>query len=633
MVGLFINTLPLRAQVRFDTTVIDWLQSLQRQQLELQNYEYSSLLDIHGWSEIPADEPLFQSLLVFENLPVTARHERGDSSIAIRSDRTYGSATGYPLTLLATPATNLHLQLVYDSERFDAETIERMLAHLQMIIEGIIVDPNRKLSDVAMLTAAEEKLFEQWNDTSAVFEDVCVHQLVERQAGLRPEAVAVESDSKQLRYGELNARANQLARHLRAMGVGPDTWVGVFLERSVDVVVALLAIHKAGGAYVPLDPAFPAQRLSFMAQDADLKVLLTETTLAHALPPSAASIVLVDDDWPKIARESDENLIPNVTPENLAYAIYTSGSTGNPKGVQIEHRGLTNFLLAMQREPGMTPDDVLLAITTLSFDITGLDIFLPLITGARVIIAHTETAADGFQLREKLASSGATVLQATPATWQMLIDAGWRDGRGLKGLCGGEALSIDLANELMARGVTLWNVYGPTETTVWCTTYKVERGVGPVYIGKPIANMRFYILDKFGNRVPVGVAGELHIAGVGLGRGYLNQPALTAASFISDCFSTEAGQRLYKTCDLVRYGAEGNVEYLGRLDHQVKIRGFRIELGEIESVLRQHPAIRNCVAVAREDTPGAKQLVAYVVTTEDVSAAELREYLSWTNYL
>jgi acyl-coenzyme A synthetase/AMP-(fatty) acid ligase len=298
--------------------------------------------------------------------------------------------------------------------------------------------------------------------------------------------------------------------------------------------------------------------------------------------------------------------------------------------VQIEHRGFTNFILSMQREPGMAPDDVLLAITTLSFDIAGLEIFLPLITGARLIIADGKTVADGFQLREKLASSGATVMQATPATWQMLIDAGWREGTDLKVLCGGEALSIDLASELMARGVTLWNMYGPTETTIWSTTCKLEPGSGAISIGRPIANTRLYILDKFGNRMPVGVAGELHIAGAGLARGYLNRPELTAGSFISHSFSSGPDQRLYKTGDLVRYGVHGNLEYVGRLDEQVKIRGFRIELGEIESVLRHHPAIRHCVAVAREDRPGEKQLVAYVVTTkqDDVTAAELREYLS-----
>src|SRR5215212_5073588 len=628
MVGLFINTLPLRTQLRFGSPVIDWLQTLQQQQLELQNYEYSSLLDIHRWSEIPPGEPLFQSLLVFENLPVTARHERGDDSLVIRNDRSYGSATGYPLTLIATPAANLHLQLVYDSARFVAETVERMLVHLRTIIEGIVARQNQKIRDVSMLTASEERLFAQWNDTSAEFENVCVHQLIERQAFLRPEIVAVQSDSTQLPYGELNARANQLARHLCTMGVGPESLVGVFLERSVEMVVALLAIHKAGGAYVPLDPSLPAQRLSFMVHDADLKVLLTNTSLAGALSPSTASIVLIDDEWPKIAEQSDEDLVPNVTPQNLAYVIYTSGSTGHPKGVQIEHRALTNFLSSMQREPGMTPDDVLLAVTTLSFDIAGLEIFLPLITGARLIIAAGETAADGFQLRERLASSGATVMQATPATWQMLIDAGWREGKDLKVLCGGEALPLELAKELLARGVTLWNMYGPTETTIWSTTCKLERSHESVSIGRPIANTRVYVLDKFGNRVPVGVAGELHIAGAGLARGYLKRPELTAASFISHFFSAEPDQRLYKTGDLVRYSADGNLEYLGRLDEQVKIRGFRIELGEIESVLRQHPAIRSCVAVAREDTPGEKQLVAYVVTTQAVTPAELREYLS-----
>src|SRR5215217_2386555 len=321
MVGLFINTLPLRTQLRFGTPVIDWLQSLQQQQLELQNYEYSSLLDIHRWSEVPPGEPLFQSLLVFENLPVTARHERGDDSLVIRSDRSYGSATGYPLTLLATPAANLHLQLVYDSKRFDAETIERMLVHLQTIIEGIVARQNQKIRDVSMLTASEERLFAQWNDTSAEFENVCVHQLIERQALLRPEIVAVQSDSTQLRYGEVNARANQLARHLRAMAVGPESLVGVFLERSVEMVVALLAIHKAGGAYVPLDPSFPEQRLSFMVQDAGLKVLLTQASLAGVVPPSAASIFVIDDEWP--GDESDEDVVANVTPENLAYVIYT----------------------------------------------------------------------------------------------------------------------------------------------------------------------------------------------------------------------------------------------------------------------------------------------------------------------
>jgi amino acid adenylation domain-containing protein len=626
MVGLFINTLPLRTRVRFDSPVIAWLQTLQQQQFELQRFEYCSLLDIHRWSEIPPGEPLFQSLLVFENLPVATRHER-DDSIVIRSDRNYGSATGYPLTLMAMPGSTLNLQLVYDPARFAPETIEGMLLHLGTIVEEIIARPDQKLGAIRMLTAAEEALLDEWNHTSTAYPNVCVYQLIERQAALRPDAIAVETDSEQLRYAELNARANQLARRLRALGVGPETLVGVFLRRSVQMVVALLAIHKAGGAYLPLDPSFPQKRLSYMVQNGELKVLLTETSLADALPPSTARIINVDNDF---AQYSSEDLIPNVTSENLAYVIYTSGSTGNPKGVQIEHRALTNFLLSMQREPGITPDDVILGITTLSFDPAGLELFLPLITGAHLIIADSETAGDGFQLREKLVTSGATVMQATPTTWRMLIDAGWRGRKGLKALCGGEALSSDLASELMARCATLWNVYGPTEATVWPMTCRIEPGARPISIGRPIANTRVYILDKTGNRVPVGVAGELHIAGDGLARGYLNLPELTARSFIPDSFGLDANQRLYKTGDLARYLLDGNIEYLGRLDHQVKIRGFRIELGEIESVLRQHPAIHTCVAVAREDSGGETQLVAYVVMARgaDITAAELRAFLS-----
>jgi amino acid adenylation domain-containing protein len=630
MVGLFINTLPLRTRLPLESTIIDWLHTLQQQQQELQKYEYSSLLDIHRWSEIPAGEPLFQSLLVFENLPVPARQNRADTGIVIRGDRSYGSATGYPLTLIAAPGTTLHLQLVYDPARFDPELAGRMLVHLQTILETIVAHPGQRLSSVAMLTAAEESLLDQWNDTTREYEKArCVYQLIERQAAASPDVFAVEAEDERLTYAQLNARANKLARYLRTSGVGTETLVGVFLDRSVEMVVALLAIHKAGAAYVPLDPTFPGQRLSFMIEDADLQFLLTSSRLLASLPQSKATITVLDSKWPLIEGESDGDLVPGAGPENLAYVIYTSGSTGNAKGVQIEHRALTNFISSVQREPGITPDDVLLAVTTLSFDIAALEIFLPLTTGAHLVLAGSETAADGFQLRDKLATSRATVMQATPATWRMLIDAGWREGQGLKVLCGGEALSVDLANELLARGVTLWNMYGPTETTVWSTTGKVENPAPSVSIGRPIANTRVFILDRFGNRVPIGIAGDLYIGGEGLARGYLNLPGLTAERFVSHSFSSVPDQRLYKTGDQARYLPSGDLEFLGRTDDQVKIRGFRIELGEIESVLRQHAAIRNCVVVAREDTTGEKKLVAYVVTTTNaaVTKTALREFL------
>src|ERR1051326_8589077 len=549
-VGLFINTLPLRARVPLGATVIEWLRALQLQQQELQEYEYCSLLDIHRWSEIPAGEPLFQSLLVFENLPVSTRHKQGEDGLVIQGDRGYGSATGYPLTLIAAPGATLNLQLVYDRARFDAEFAGRMLLHLQTILDGIVAAPEQKLIDVPLLTAAETRLLDQSNDTQSPYDkELCGYQRIERQAALQPELIAVLNDDEQLTYAQLNGRANQLAHYLRTQGAAPETLVGVFLDRSVDMVVALLAIHKAGAAYVPLDPAFPKQRLSYMVQDAGVAILLTNSKLSGSLPDAEAIVVSIDTDSASISQQSDENLIPHSTAENLAYVIYTSGSTGKPKGVQIQHRSLTNFLVAMAREPGISSSDVLLAVTTLSFDIAGLELFLPLTTGARLVLVNAETAADAFDLKARIASSGATVMQATPATWRMLIDAGWGEANGLKVLCGGEALSSDLADELLRRGVTLSNMYGPTETTIWSTTCPVETAGRTVPIGRPIANPKVYVLAQAGHRVPGGVAGELHIGGAGLARGYLNLPALTAERFVPDPFSSVPGKRLYKTGD------------------------------------------------------------------------------------
>ncbi len=624
-VGLFINTLPLRARIPRNTTVSEWLHTLQRQQQELQDYEYCSLMDIHRWSEMPAGQPLFQSLLVFENLPVSARHKHGDDGLVIQGDRSYGSATGYPLTLIAAPGATLNLQLVYDRARFEAEFAGRVLLHLQTILRGIVAGSGQKVIDVPMLTPAETSLLDQWNDTQSEFKNLCAYQLIERQAALQSNVIAVATETQQLTYAQLNARANQLGRYLRTQGVRPETLVGVFLDRSVDMVVALLAIHKAGGAYVPLDPAFPTQRLAYMVQDAGVSVLVTNSTLSASLPEAESQVVSIDTDWPVISQESEQNLVPHSTPQNLAYVIYTSGSTGKPKGVQIQQQSLTNFLTSMAGKPGLEPNDVLLAVTTLSFDIAGLEIFLPLTTGARLILVSGETAADGFELKQRIADSGATVMQATPATWRMLIDAGWREGKGLKVLCGGEALSSDLADELLERGVTLWNMYGPTETTIWSTTGRVESPGRPVSIGRPIANTQIYILDQAGHRVPVGVAGELHIGGAGLARGYLNLAGLTAERFVCDPFSSVPGQRLYKTGDQARFLPDGKLEFLGRVDDQVKIRGFRIELGEIESVLRQHPAVRDCVVVAREAT-----VVAYVLSTTGsaFTPTTLRDFLS-----
>jgi amino acid adenylation domain-containing protein len=391
----------------------------------------------------------------------------------------------------------------------------------------------------------------------------------------------------------------------------------------------LLGILKAGGAYVPIDPDYPSERISFMLEDSESAVLLTQEKLAETLPKCGARVVGVDQVFKKMAHRSKKNLPPRVGPQNLVYLIYTSGSTGKPKGVEIPHRALVNFLESMRQKPGLTDRDILLSVTTLSFDIAGLELYLPLIVGGRVELVSREAAADGSRLSEQLSSSGATIMQATPASWRLLLESGWQGSEELKILCGGEALSRELADQLISRCSSLWNMYGPTETTVWSALYRVESGNGPVPIGRPIANTLIYILDSHLRPVPVGIAGELLIGGDGLARGYLNRPELTAEKFIRNPFSDEPTARLYRTGDLARYLPDGSIEFLGRIDHQVKIRGFRIELGEIEAALGQHPSIRETTVLAREDVPGDIHLVAYIVAKQQEAPAvsELRSFL------
>ena len=419
------------------------------------------------------------------------------------------------------------------------------------------------------------------------------------------------------------------------MGVKPGVYVGISMERSVEMVIGLLGILKAGGAYVPLDPSFPRERLAYMIQDLQVPFLLTQQSQSGELPIHSAQMICLDTDWATIAQESSENLEHRATSSDLAYILYTSGSTGKPKGVAIHHRALTNFLLSMEKRPGLTTEDVLLSVTTLSFDIAGLELYLPLITGAKVVVLPREIAADGTYLLQALDHFRATVMQATPATWRMMIESGWTETPGLKMLCGGEALPRDLANQMLEHGGSLWNMYGPTETTIWSSTYEVKRGDEPIHLGYPIANTQFYILDERLQPTPIGVPGELHIGGDGVGRGYLNRAELTVERFIDNPFiqstqaDTDRKERIYKTGDLARYRGDGTIEFLGRTDFQVKVRGFRIELGDIESALDQHGQVRQAVVVAREDHPGDKRLVGYVIPEDGntPSMGELRAFL------
>ncbi|MFZ0962499.1 MAG: amino acid adenylation domain-containing protein [Terriglobia bacterium] len=457
----------------------------------------------------------------------------------------------------------------------------------------------------------------------------CIHDLLEEQVERTPESVALAGPSLtraspsqvSWTYAELNQRANVLAHYLQTLGVGPEVLVAVCMERAAEMVVGLLAVLKAGGAYVPLDPAYPPERLAFILEETQVAVVLTQQSIAAFLPSYQAQVVCLDNpnlpvEIQKLAGDDFRFSSNAQDPSRLAYVIYTSGSTGKPKGVEICHRAVVNFLHSMRAVPGMGAQDTLLSVTTLSFDIFGLEIWLPLTTGARVVIVPEEMVRDGRELAALMRRSGATVMQATPSTWRLLLESGWEGSAQLKILCGGEAWAPQLAEQLLPKCASLWNMYGPTETTIWSAVNPVEKGK-PVLIGHPIANTQFYVVDKIMQPVPVGVPGELLIGGEGLARGYLHRPELTDEKFIANPFRPDAGSRLYRTGDLVRYRADGTLEFLGRMDQQVKIRGFRIELGEIEAVLGQHPAVQQTVVLAREDAPGDRRLVAYVVVNPE----------------
>jgi amino acid adenylation domain-containing protein len=522
-------------------------------------------------------------------------------------------------------------RLEYGTDLFEADTMARLVGHYGTLLSSIAEDPERPIGSLALLSPAQQRqLLVQWNDTQVDYpRDRCLHQWFEGQAARTPEAVAVVFEQQQLTYRQLNERANQLAHHLRSLGVGPEVPVGVYLERSLEMLVGLYGILKAGGAYLPVDPEFPKERIAYMLEHSQVPVLLTQERLKEQLGRPAATLICLDSDWRALSGQHEQNL-PNVSrPEHLAYVIYTSGSTGKPKGVQVPHGAVVNFLASMQREPGLTAHDVLLTVTTLSFDISVLELFLPLMVGARTVIVSREVSSDGGRLLEALERHHVTVMQATPATWRLMIAAGWEGSGRLKVLCGGEALPKDLARDLLRRAGSVWNLYGPTETTVWSTCCRLTDPEGPILIGQPIANTQVYILDPLLQPVPIGVPGEIYIGGAGVARGYLKAPDLTAERFIASPLTRDPEVRLYKTGDFGRYRHDGNIEFLGRGDHQVKVRGFRIELGEIETVLGKHAQVHEAAVALRTDALGHARLVAYVVpATEEGPAVEsLRQFL------
>ena len=548
----------------------------------------------------------------------------------------------FDLTLqIADTDQGLTAAFVYNTDLFEAGTIARMLGNFQTLLEAIVADPEQRLSDLPLLTETErQQLLVEWNGTKTDCpQDLCIHQLFEAQVERTPDAIAVVFEAEQLTYGELNRRANQLAHHLRALGVGPEVLVAICLERSLEMVIGLLGILKAGGAYLPLDPAYPKERLAFMLKDAQAPVLLTRERLAAGLAEQDAKVICLDSDWETIARESGENPGSSARPENLAYVIYTSGSTGQPKGVLVSHGAIAGHCRNVQRYYELDSRDVVLQFASLSFDVSLEEILPTLIVGARLVVMGTNVWHPA-EFHRKISEFGLTVLNLPTAYWQELARE-WADVPELVPniqprlfIVGGDTMlpdALKLWQQTPVNSIRLLNAYGPTETTITATAFEIAPRPGEnttyqrVPIGRPLANRAIYILDRHGNPVPIGVHGHLHIGGAGLARGYLNRPDLTAEKFVPDPFSAEPGARMYKTGDLARYRPDGNIEFLGRADHQVKIRGFRIELGEIEAALGQHPAVREAVVLAREDAPGEKRLVAYVVA--DATTDELRRFL------
>jgi amino acid adenylation domain-containing protein len=633
MIGFLLHTHVLRTQLAGDLSFRELLARVQKGVLDL--YAHRSPPFEQVVSQVQSRRslsysPLFQVMINWRDRDQQLSFI-GMEGLAVESLLAETRTSKFDLTLMLTDdLDDIWLEMEYSTDLFDEARIERMVGHYQTLLQAVAADSDRLLSDLPMLTDAErQQLLVEWNRTVAPYpKDRCLHELIEEQARRTPEAVAVVFDDKQLTYGQLNERANQLAHRLQKLGVGPDTLVGVCVERSLEMMVTLLGILKAGGAYLPLDPTYPKERLAFMLEDSGVGVLLTQASMAESLPTHQAQIVRLDADWSAITAESPANPRSSVAAHHLAYMIYTSGSTGKPKGVQIQHGAVVNFLHSMRLAPGFTAQDKLLAITTLSFDIAGLELWLPLIVGAQVVIASRETARDGQALRELLARCEATVMQATPSTWKVLLSGDWRGNPHLKILCGGEPWPRDLARQLLEKCGSVWNMYGPTETTIWSAACNVRAGE-EVLIGGPIANTQFYVLDHRLRSVPVGIAGELWIGGDGLARGYFKRPELTREKFIHDPFYDKPAARMYKTGDLVRWQADGKIEFLGRTDHQVKIRGFRIELGEIESVLAGHPGVREAVVVVREDHPGDRRLVAYLTAKDGLppTDSELRGLL------
>ncbi len=619
LIGFFVNTLVLRVAIDDEQPFADLLSQVRDTALEAyanQDVPFEQVVEAVKPERQISHSPLFQVMLILQNAGAGKLALPGVEMQPLDIENTVSK---FDLSFtMVEEGEQLHASVEYNTDLFEPATMERMVRHFTRMLDAVAANAQMPTGDLPLLDDAEQRRqLYQWNDTATTYPVATpLHLMFEAQALATPQRVAMRAGAEEISYADLNRRANQLAHHLRSLGVAPDTLVAVCTERSVDMVVALLAVLKAGAAYVPLDPTYPAERLSHMLADARPKVLLTQHALAGYLPAGGAIALELDTQRELWASQPADNPSNRTLPNHLAYVIYTSGSTGKPKGVGVRQASLANFIHSMRRKPGIAADDVMLGLTSLSFDIAALELFLPLCAGAKLVLATREEASDPSCLLSLIEDNEVTIMQATPATWRMLVAHRWpMQQHMLRVLCGGEALPDDLARQLLERAGTVWNMYGPTETTIWSSVRCMTLADPAISIGWPIANTQFHILDERFHPAPVGVAGHLYIAGDGLARGYLNRPDLTAERFIPNPFG-EKGSRMYDTGDVARYMPDGSVEYLGRMDGQVKVRGFRIETGEIESVLERLDTVHQAVVVARADQSGEKRLAAYIVAAD-----------------
>ena len=642
IVGMFANTAALRLRLAPDATFRDAVAAARRAVLEANQHQdlpFEKLVEELGVPRDLSRHPLFQ-VLYFHHAAVPGNLASAEDEAPTLPMRPVDPDNH--ADLVDTGVAKFDLQLAtqetaegiggsfeYTTDLFDAGTIEGMARCFRAVLDAATRNPDAPLASLDLVSDDERRmLLAEWGAGPSVpVPAEPVHRRFEAQARATPDAVAVVAGGERLTYAQVDAWANRVAGELRARGAAPGAIVAVYPERDAAMVPALLGILKTGAAYLPLDPVYPAERSAWMLEDSGAALVLADPGLAEQLPAGASILPIAPPPGPG---EAVEPVSVDGSPDDRAYLIYTSGSTGRPKAVEVGHGSLSSLLAALAREPGMRAEDVTLAVTTISFDVSVPELFLPLATGARVMVAGRDQVVDAPALARLMEAEGATVMAATPATFRMLVQSGWRGAPDLRVLPGGEALAPDLAEALRARAGEVWNMYGPTETTVYATAHRVaDPRAGSIPIGRPVGNARLYVLDERRRLVPAGVPGELYVGGAGVARGYLGRPGLTAERFVPDPFAPEPDARMYRTGDRVRWRADGTLAFLGRLDGQVKLRGYRIELGEVESELLRHPAVRAAAAVLREDDPGDARLAGYVVPRggADVSAAELRAHL------